>query len=542
MAVGLSLLLGVRLPVNFNSPYKATSIIDFWRRWHMTLSRFLRDYLYVRARRQSPRRRCAATSILLLTMLLGGLWHGAAWTFVVWGGLHGLYLVVNHGWRHATEHVPGYRIAMENPILRRLGAVAATLLTLAAVIVAWTFFRAESVTHAVRVLAVMFGSGSSFASPTDAGLSSWAWIAAGFALALFSRNSQELIDGAFSRKLAAAGESGPARRCDGCVARNLGGDHRVDGVRGCVPRCHRVHLFQLLMKMRFAARVTLGLAAGFALSTLLLEAALWLLPTYNGVYAADPRRRLARAPFGAERELHVLDRLEFPQCAARQDQQHGLCCAVRLRAGQRGAVIFGDSYIEGLMNRYEDTLPAQLATSGGADLAPLLNFGISGSALPDYLGLGTLIRDRFRPTWIIVFIGDGDFVEGFDVRPGHFRWSPDDVASVELMPDQLRSPLVKFVRRSALVRYLRANLRLNMRSLFDSRPGTSRRARDDVLSRNALGTHGRRAREILCRAAAPRTRCAGGQNHLPERLRKAAPGDLCPRSKARIRGVPAVSR
>jgi hypothetical protein len=92
---------------------------------------------------------------------------------------------------------------MENPILRRLGAVAATLLTLAAVIVAWTFFRAESVTHAVRVLAVMFGSGSSFASPTDAGLSSWAWIAAGFALALFSRNSQELIDGAFSRKLAA---------------------------------------------------------------------------------------------------------------------------------------------------------------------------------------------------------------------------------------------------------------------------------------------------------------------------------------------------
>ena len=71
-----------------------------------------------------------------------------------------------------------------------------------------------------------------------------------------------------------------------------------------------------------------------------------------------------------------------------------------------------------------------------------------------------------------MFIGDGDFVEGFDVRPGHFRWSPDDAASVELMPDQLRSPLVKFVRRSALVRYLRANLRLNMHSLFDSRPAT----------------------------------------------------------------------
>jgi len=202
MAVGLSLLIGVRLPYNFNSPYQARNIIDFWRRWHMTLSRFLRDYLYVPlgGNRLGVGRRYIN---LAVTMLLGGLWHGAAWTFVVWGGLHGLYLVVNHGWRHAAEHVPGYRVAMENPILRRLGAVAATLLTLAAVIVAWTFFRAESVTHAMRVLAAMFGSGSSFASPTDAGLSSWAWIAAGFALALFSRNSQELIDGAFSRKLAA---------------------------------------------------------------------------------------------------------------------------------------------------------------------------------------------------------------------------------------------------------------------------------------------------------------------------------------------------
>src|SRR5690606_424877 len=97
MAVGLSLLFGVRLPVNFHSPYKAANIIEFWRRWHMTLSRFLRDYLYIPlgGNRRGPARRYVN---LLVTMLLGGLWHGAGWTFVAWGALHGVYLVVNHAW------------------------------------------------------------------------------------------------------------------------------------------------------------------------------------------------------------------------------------------------------------------------------------------------------------------------------------------------------------------------------------------------------------------------------------------------------------
>jgi hypothetical protein len=226
------------------------------------------------------------------------------------------------------------------------------------------------------------------------------------------------------------------------------------------------------MKTHFAARVTLGFAAGFALSTLLLEAALWLLPTYNGVYAADPDADWPVHHLVPNASYTYSTGWNFRNVRRGEINNMGYVAPFDYAPGSEATVIFGDSYIEGLMNRYEDTLPAQLATSGGADSAQLLNFGISGSALPDYLGLGTLIRDRFRPTWIIVFIGDGDFVEGFDVRPGHFRWSPDDVASVELMPDQLRSPLVKFVRRSALVRYLRANLRLNMHSLFDSRPAT----------------------------------------------------------------------
>src|SRR5215813_3889422 len=98
MAIGLALLFGIRLPVNFRSPYKATSIIDFWRRWHITLSRFLRNYLYIPlgGNRLGKQRRYAN---LMVTMLLGGLWHGAGWNFLIWGGLHGLYLGINHLWR-----------------------------------------------------------------------------------------------------------------------------------------------------------------------------------------------------------------------------------------------------------------------------------------------------------------------------------------------------------------------------------------------------------------------------------------------------------
>ena len=97
MAIGISLMFGIFLPLNFNSPYKATSIIDFWRRWHMTLSQFLRDYLYIPLGGNRHGRVLRYVN-LMITMLLGGLWHGAAWTFVVWGALHGAYLCINHAW------------------------------------------------------------------------------------------------------------------------------------------------------------------------------------------------------------------------------------------------------------------------------------------------------------------------------------------------------------------------------------------------------------------------------------------------------------
>src|SRR5450631_3705009 len=136
MAIGLSRMLGIQLPLNFNAPYKSTNIVDFWRRWHMSLSQFLRDYLYVRL---GGNRRGAARRYvnLMLTMLLGGLWHGASWTFVVWGGLHGAYLLVNHAWRSAAGRLP-----RPGALLGAAGRFAGRGLTLLAVIVAWVFFRA----------------------------------------------------------------------------------------------------------------------------------------------------------------------------------------------------------------------------------------------------------------------------------------------------------------------------------------------------------------------------------------------------------------
>ncbi|MFS2002573.1 MBOAT family O-acyltransferase [Duganella sp. CT11-25] len=142
MAIGLSRMFGVKLPLNFNSPYRAANISEFWRRWHMTLSRFLRDYLYVPlgGNRGGALRRYRN---LMLTMLLGGLWHGAGWTFVVWGGLHGVFLVVHHGWQAFTgQSAP------------RLWGRALTLL---AVIAGWVVFRAPDMATAADILHAMVG-------------------------------------------------------------------------------------------------------------------------------------------------------------------------------------------------------------------------------------------------------------------------------------------------------------------------------------------------------------------------------------------------
>lgn len=141
MAIGAALLFNIKLPINFNSPYKATSIQDFWGRWHITLGRFLRDYIYIPLGGNKK----GSTRIyinLMTTFIIGGLWHGAGWTFLFWGALHGGGLVIHRYWSNL-----GLKM---NPIL-------AWVVTFNFVNISWVFFRAKEVEDSIKVLRGMFG-------------------------------------------------------------------------------------------------------------------------------------------------------------------------------------------------------------------------------------------------------------------------------------------------------------------------------------------------------------------------------------------------
>ena len=141
MAIGAALLFNIKLPINFNSPYKATTIQDFWRRWHITLSRFLKDYVYIPLGGNRKGEFRTYTN-LMATFILGGIWHGAGWTFMFWGLLHGMALVVNRAWSKL-----GFK----------LWTWLAWLITFNFINVAWVFFRAKEWDDAVKVLSGMIG-------------------------------------------------------------------------------------------------------------------------------------------------------------------------------------------------------------------------------------------------------------------------------------------------------------------------------------------------------------------------------------------------
>lgn len=141
MAIGMSLLFNIHLPINFNSPYKALSIQDFWRRWHMTLSRFLRDYLYIPLG-GNRKGKFRTYNNLIITFILGGLWHGAGWTFVFWGLLHGVALAIHRAWSEL-----GFK----------MNRILAWFITFNFINITWVFFRAKELDDAVRVLKAMLG-------------------------------------------------------------------------------------------------------------------------------------------------------------------------------------------------------------------------------------------------------------------------------------------------------------------------------------------------------------------------------------------------
>ena len=179
MAIGIALLFNIKLPINFNSPYKARNIQDFWRRWHITLSRFLRDYVYIPlgGNKISSFR---TYSNLLATFVIGGLWHGAGWTFIFWGFLHGMALVIHRAWSNL-----GFK----------MWTWLAWLITFNFVNVAWVFFRAKEWDDPVRVLGAMFSLDNVVIALSLENISgdlfTILWIIAGFILVLFFKNTVE---------------------------------------------------------------------------------------------------------------------------------------------------------------------------------------------------------------------------------------------------------------------------------------------------------------------------------------------------------------
>ncbi|WP_323645002.1 MBOAT family O-acyltransferase, partial [Aliarcobacter butzleri] len=196
MAIGISLMFNIKLPINFNSPYKALSIQDFWRRWHMTLSRFLRDYIYIPL--GGNRKGNTRTYVnLLSTFLIGGLWHGAGWTFIIWGALHGIALAIHRFWQSL-----GFKM---NKIL-------AWFITFNFVNIAWIFFRAKEWDDAIKVLGSMFSLDNVvlpnlefinnlkfmmrevFINISQEPIEIILWITFGFVLILAFKNSMEKMD------------------------------------------------------------------------------------------------------------------------------------------------------------------------------------------------------------------------------------------------------------------------------------------------------------------------------------------------------------
>jgi alginate O-acetyltransferase complex protein AlgI len=192
MAVASALLIGFQIPFNFYSPYRATSIIEFWRRWHITLSRFLRDYLYIPlgGNRNGHGRRYLN---IFITMLLGGIWHGAGVNFVIWGALHGFFIVVNHLWRDY--------VVSAIPFLGRSKFLVppAYVLTMACVLLGWIFFRSETLTGAAILAERMFWIPSmSFAGGLPVAPQAFSLILAAGLIATILPNSQQIHDWSLS--------------------------------------------------------------------------------------------------------------------------------------------------------------------------------------------------------------------------------------------------------------------------------------------------------------------------------------------------------
>ena len=216
-------------------------------------------------------------------------------------------------------------------------------------------------------------------------------------------------------------------------------------------------------------RSLIAAIAGFLLVLCALEVALRVLPVPNGITAADARKAWPiRTMTPHQRYTHSTG-WYLGNVRRGETNDYGYVSPFDYQGLKGGVAVLGDSFVESLMNDYDQAITGALGKWVDSQL-PVMNFGISGSSMAHYFGSAPLIAERFKPEWGVVVLGVGDFYAGFNAGPGQFRWDPDQSPPVELVPERTATPMVKFIRSLALVRYLRGSLKFNMRTLFNTRP------------------------------------------------------------------------
>ncbi|HUQ12058.1 MAG TPA: hypothetical protein VM146_17220 [Steroidobacteraceae bacterium] len=231
-----------------------------------------------------------------------------------------------------------------------------------------------------------------------------------------------------------------------------------------------------------------ALAIGLVATLLMLEVVIRLSPVIEGTYAADPRPQWPVHTMIPNTTYTSSTGWNLQNVHHGRINNYGYASPDDYEAGRADVAVFGDSYIEALMNDYRDTLSGSLNDYLDHDLR-VLSFGMSGAEMPDYLGTAALVQREFSPKWGVILITAGDFTNGFSASPGYFEWDATQSPPIRLVPEIHRSALSKFMRTVGLVRYLRGNLSfqpgevIKLRRGADHAAGTSS-CRDEVLSNN----------------------------------------------------------
>jgi hypothetical protein len=232
---------------------------------------------------------------------------------------------------------------------------------------------------------------------------------------------------------------------------------------------------------------TLCFVAGMGATLLALELLIRVLPVISGTYAADPRERWPVHTMIPDSQYTYSTGWNLQNVHRGHINNYGYVSPHDYIPGKGDVAVFGDSYIESLMNEYRDSLPGALNDYLEPD-RDVLSFAMAGAEMPDYLGIAPLVRAEFSPDWAVVVITAGDFTRGFSASPGYFEWDVRHSPPIRLVPEIHRSELGKFLRTVGLVRYLRGNLSLRPGELIQWRRGADHAAgtqacRDEVLSK-----------------------------------------------------------